>query len=275
MTSTSIFLLVIVTAFLLWTIIEGIMIFRKIRSLHLITFVLLTIGVVFDVFLVTHGKELTAKDWAAMIPTIGLVLITAIYAWSTEKMAQATKIQADASVKLAEQTKEQHVITTRPWIIQKSQQQMAIGSTIITDYFSHFEIYNAGNTPAIELEIFLLNEEKNYIFAERVSYLRTGESPIKLLPSKFDKVQTLPDIEPPIVLIPKVLFLRDKTTYLVSQYQSVVSYKRQPEWYQTWLPFESTKASKDGEIYIKPGELEFKVVDVTTRINVFSESKPK
>ena len=207
--------------------------------------------------------------------TLALVLITCIYAMRTAAIANATKKQADASVKMAEEMREQRVTASRPVIIQKAQQKKAIQATIVTDYFSHFEIYNAGNGPAIEVEIFLLNEEKSYIFAERETYLRAGDAPVKLLPAEFGKVQTLPDIEPPVKVIPMHLALREKCTYLVTQYQSIFSYGRQPKWHQTWLPFEGEKASKEGEIYIKPGQLEFKEVDETGRINAFGRSKPK
>ena len=216
--------------------------------------------------------------WAASRPDLapvfnlvllaGLIAVTTIYAYSTMQIARASKEQA-------EEMKEQRVMASRPVIAQKAQQKKVIDGAIVTDYFSHFEIYNAGNGPAIEVEISLLNEEKKLIYSERESYLRAGET-VKLLATEFGKEQPLPNIEPPIRLHPINLAVREKCTYLVSEYQSIYSLGEKPMWYQTWLPFEVRRASKEGEIYVIPGELEFREVTETGRINAFgSGSKPK
>jgi hypothetical protein len=74
-----------------------------------ITIILLILGLIFVVFLVYRGSELESADWAQILLTIGLVLITAVYAWSASK-------QADASVKMAEETKEQRYAALKPII---------------------------------------------------------------------------------------------------------------------------------------------------------------
>ena len=46
--------------------------------------------------------------------------------------------------------------------------------------------------------------------------------------------------------------------YIVCQYKHA-SYQNENEtWAQTWLPFTLSKASKEGEVYVAPGELRFK-----------------
>jgi hypothetical protein len=233
-----------------------------------VALIILSLGALFIVYLAFNVREITPADWAQIMLTIGLVAVTGAYAFSASK-------QADSSAKMAEEMKEQRLMTSRPFIIQRAEQKKAVAEIITTDYFSHFEIYNTGNGPAIELEISLLNEEKGWIYSERQSYLRTGES-VKLLPVEFEKEQALPDIEPPVKLVPVHLIAREKQTYLVSEYQNIFSDRKKPTWYQTWLPFEGHKASKKGEIYIKPGELEFREVKEKDRIDAFvSKSKPK
>ena len=186
--------------------------------------------------------------------------------------------QANASVEMAREMREQRIMASRPVIIQKAQQKKAVQATIITDYFSHFEIYNGGNGPAIEPEIFLLNEGKNPIFLENeITYLRAGEASVKLVPAEFGKVQSLPNwIESPVKVIPIHLVIREKCTYLVSQYQSIVSYGRQPTWYQTWLPFKSHKVKEKDEIRLIPGKLEFREVSEKEHIVMpLVKEKPK
>jgi len=194
-----------------------------------------------------------------------LVLITAWYAKQTTIMAK--------------EVREQRITASRPYIIQKAQQKKAVQATIVTDYFSHFEIYNAGNGPAIEPEIFLLDEKKNPIYLEdEITYLRAGEAPVKLVPAEFGKVQSLPNwIEPPVKVIPIHLVIRGKRTYLVSQYQSIFPYGRQPTWYQTWLPFESHKINGKEEIRLIPGKLEFReeVTEKERIIMPLVKGKPK
>ena len=57
--------------------------------------ILLVMGLLFLTVLVLRGQELGAADWAQTLLMIGLVLVTAFYASSAEK-------QADASVKMAD-----------------------------------------------------------------------------------------------------------------------------------------------------------------------------
>jgi len=46
--------------------------------------------------------------------------------------------------------------------------------------------------------------------------------------------------------------------YILCQYKRVSSQDEGDVWAQTWFPFNLKRASKEGEVYIVPGELEFK-----------------
>lgn len=234
---------------------------RQRPSVSPLPYVLIILGYLFFICIIFSTGEIERAAWAQILLMIGLVTITAVYAWSTGKMAK--------------EMKEQRVTASRPFIIQRAEQKKAVEKTITKGYFSHFEIYNTGNGPAIELEISLLNEEKSWTYSARQSYLRTGES-VKLLPEEFGEEQSLLDIETTVKLFPIHLIAREKQAYLVSEYQNIFSDRQNPTWYQTWLPFKVSKAGKKGEIYVIPGELEFHEVPEKDRIDAFSsKSKPK
>ena len=62
---------------------------------------------------------------------------------------------------------------------------------------------------------------------------------------------------------------------LLCQYKQVSSQGENEVWAQTWLPFNVSKASKEGEVYVAPGELEFKFgIPKKDKVDIFS-SKPK
>ena len=159
-----------------------------------------------------------------------LVLVTFIYAKRTSEIAKAAKKQA-------EEMTEQRVIASRPVIIQKAVPVEVIG----TGFSDEFEIYNAGNGPAIELEILLLDKDRKLLQSERKTFLRTGEPPITFHPHN---------------LVSHV----NSDCYLLCRYQSIQSRGTKPSWYQTWLPFKPVKSQSRDYIYVQSGALEFEEV---------------
>jgi len=174
----------------------------------------------------------------------------------THAISRAAKQQANTSVEIAKGTREQRVMASRPVIVQKAEPEKQIDG-ISLGYFSHFEVHNAGNGPAIEVEISLLNNEKTSLHSHRESFLRAGDS-IKFRPFNLASLE------------------ESKTYYLACEYQSVLSLGLKT-WYQTLLPFKPVKSGKQGEIYVNPDKLEFKDdVPEDERIDVFGwRSKPK
>ena len=59
---------------------------------------------------------MTITDWIQAISMVVLVVVTGIYAWRTHVISKATKAQADASVKMAEEMRAQRHDTVRPVI---------------------------------------------------------------------------------------------------------------------------------------------------------------
>jgi len=214
--------------------------------------ILLIIGLLFLLLLVFRGQELGVADWAQTLLMIGLVLVTAFYASSAEK-------QADASMKMAEEMKEQRVTASRPVVVQKAVHEKDIYEGSTKDYFSHFEAYNKGNGPAIEVEISLVDSDKRTsIDSHRKSFLGAGEPPIEFRPTSLAARR------------------ENSTCYLVCEYQSILSSGPRKMWYQTWLPFKPSKSSEKDKIYVVAGELEFKEATEKERIDAFSRrSKPQ
>jgi hypothetical protein len=170
-----------------------------------------------------------------IILTFALVSVTAVYVRRTGDIANGTKKQAEASMKMAEEMKEQRIMTSRPIIVQRARER-AYDS-------DDFEIFNIGNGPAIELEIMVLDNNKMQKYFQRHTFfIQDPEKPIEF---------------PPLSLETYNSFL-DTICYLVSQYRSVDT---KQIWYQTWLPF-IPKISQSGDrIIITAQELEFREVN--------------
>lgn len=194
--------------------------------------VMALIGLLFILYLSFNLESINPADWAQIILMFGLVAVTGMYAWSTRQMA--------------EEMKEQKIIESRPVIIQKVETIEVIPSERSTDYF---EIYNAGNGPAIEVEISLVLQRKPPYQphnSQREGFLRAGDTPIKF------HTTFPPDVA-------------NSTFYIVSEYQGISSYSTQPKWYQTWLP---CKLNISGRVI--SGKLEFDEVSEKNRICIFN-----
>ncbi|MFC1950982.1 tyrosine-type recombinase/integrase [Chloroflexota bacterium] len=103
------------------------------------------------------------------------------------------------------------------------------------DYFSHFEILNASDTVAIELEVALLEDSHRVL---------QGHRNIALLPGK--RTEFKPQ-----------MYLYEGKYYIVCQYKGVEP-KASEAWHQTWLPITYIRAESEGEAYAVAGELQFK-----------------
>ena len=196
-------------------------------------------------------SEIQPNEWVEISLLAGLV-------GATSALAVYAAGQAYTSVKMAEEMKEQRVTASRPVVVQKAVHEKDIYEGSTKDYFSHFEAYNKGNGPAIEVEISLLDNDKNLIESHRKSFLGAGEPPIEFRPTSLAARR------------------ENSTCYLVCEYQSILSSGPRKMWYQTWLPFKPSKSSEKDKIYVVAGELEFKEVNEKERIDAFSSrSKPK
>lgn len=182
-----------------------------------------------------------------------LVIVTAVYAIETAKISKSSEKSGNAMEQQARASVEMAEMGSRPMIIQKPVYKEAVDAVVPvlrSDYFSHFEIYNAGNGPAIELEVSLMDKERNPLHSQRVTFLRAGEQ---------------------IAFQPWFAHREESKYYLVCEYRRLFSHRPTQTWDQTWLPFELSKSSKEGEVYVKPGELEFRnEVSEKDRIDAFS-----
>jgi len=218
----------------------------------------LALGLLFIVYLAYNRREIQPADWAQIMLVLSLVAVTGLYALSAAR-------QADASVKMAKEMREQRIMASRPVIIQKtvyeesgftdSEMQFLDIEESTASYFSHFEIYNAGSGPAVEVEISLTDKKGSPSHSIRQTFLRAGEPPIQFSPYNIANLD------------------ESIAYYIVCEYQSIFS---RETWYQTWLPFELAKSSKEAKVFIVAGKLEFREVTEKHRVDAFSSrSKPK
>jgi hypothetical protein len=117
----------------------------------------------------------------------------------------------------------------------------------LTSHFSHFELFNAGNSPAIDLEFLLLKADKTVLQGETIGFLRNNEQALTFVPVKMEL---------------------NKSYYLVCEYESIRS-RVKKIWYQTWLPFTPVEAMTKSTINVNVSELDFRDVSATERLNVF------
>lgn len=200
------------------------------------------------VYLLYNLHNIQPNQWVEISLLAGLVGATGLLALVTLQQAHTT----------AKEMKEQRIIASRPLIILKSVHEKDIYEGSTKDYFSHFEISNVGNSPAIEVESSLTVNKRDYSDSIRQTYLRKDDPPIKFRPYGIANLE------------------ENRTYYLICDYQNIFSYGAQKPLYQTCLPFKISKSSDEGKIYMIAGELEVKEVSEEERIDAFgSRSKPK
>jgi hypothetical protein len=149
--------------------------------------------------------------------TAALVYVTGFYAYSISQSVEIAKQSAEVSKKIAEETKEARLATSAPILLQT-----AAFALPYERYFSHFEVWNAGNGTAIELVISILSEGKHPIEGTNVPFLKPGEETI-YKPRDLTK-------------------LEDVKCYLVATYMDISHLTGGKVFNQTWLPFIIQKA---------------------------------
>jgi hypothetical protein len=204
-------------------------------------------------------NQIDTAQGISLIVTSILVLVTACYVRRTGEIAEATKKQTEASRQMAEEMRAQRIVASRPIIVIKAVQKMDILEGSTKDYFSYFAISSVGNTPAIEVEISLTDkDEKSLTESVRQTYLRSDDPPIKFRPYNIAGLE------------------EDKDYHIVCEFQDVFSNYPRKTFCKTHLPFKISKSSKEGEIIVIAGELEFLDIPEKDRIDAFgSRSKPQ
>lgn len=94
-----------------------------------------TVATLFLIYLIFYIYKLEPKDFAQIFLTFGLVLVTTLYANSTAK-------QANASVQMAEEMREQRIMAARPYLIPKPVYEKDIYEGSTSRYLDHFAIIN-------------------------------------------------------------------------------------------------------------------------------------
>ena len=102
---------------------------------------------------------MTPTDWIQAISMVVLVVVTGIYVWRTHVISKATKQQAEASVKMAEEMREQRYDSVRPVIDIQDQElgAMELGRIGYGGLLSKLPcvLHNIGLGPAIDVYSFI------------------------------------------------------------------------------------------------------------------------
>jgi hypothetical protein len=142
-------------------------------------------------------------------------------------------------------------VDNRPIVTVKAVYKLAeTVSTVLptATYFSHFVVSNEGKTPAIELEVGLLDCYRHLLQGRRETVLMVGE-----------RVEWTPALDKP-----------DGQYSVVCQYRTATANKQSERWNQTWLPFELIQAGTPGEVHVVPGHLTFQAnIEQNEKIIVF------
>jgi len=117
----------------------------------------------------------------------GLIAVTTWYAYATIKIARATKQQADASVKMAEETREQRYDTVRPVIdFQKEESPKALFAEAVaaesedTSRGLSCILHNIGLGPATDVYSFIWDLERKRRCFEFGTLARDGKTPLAI-----------------------------------------------------------------------------------------------
>ena len=123
---------------------------------------------------------MTITDWIQAISMLVLVAITSIYAWRTHVISKATREQADTSMEIAKEMREQRLSEARPYLLLRLTDRVVQWGDR-PDLREHrpltfpITILNGGKGPAIDLYTALWNKgERRYVY-ERKGYLIPGE----------------------------------------------------------------------------------------------------
>jgi hypothetical protein len=152
-------------------------------------------------------------------------------------MASRPLLVIRAVVYEAATTYESHVVSAPKGTQHADGQQL-------TSHFSHFELFNAGNSPAIDLEISLTDEKRSILQSETLGFLRNNEQALTFVPVNLEV---------------------SKAYYLVCEYESTRS-RLNKIWYQTWLQFGTVEGPSKDTINLNVGEMDFREVQMKDRI---------
>jgi site-specific recombinase XerD len=176
---------------------------------------------------------------------------TQVYLAVTDKRLReaVNLLEGDKSPKSVELPGEP--VDNRPIVTVKAVYKSAeIVSTLFPapTYFSHFVVSNEGKTPAIELEVGLLDSHRNSLEGRRETVLMVGE-----------RIEWTPTLDRP-----------DGQYYVVCQYRTATANKQSEHWNQTWLPFELIQAGTPGDVFVAPEHLTFQTnIEQNEKIIVF------
>lgn len=167
------------------------------------------------------------------------------------RQTTSTPVDSEQIVKTVQPNSEQQPVAVLKALCKPLLEDPA--EILSSEYHSHFIVYNEGGSPAIEVELALLDNRQEWLDTQRETILRANES-LEFRP---------------------ILHRSAGRYYILCQHKQVSSQDEDAVWSQAWLPFNLIKASKKGEVYVSPEELEFKFgIPMEDKSEIFI-NKPK
>lgn len=124
------------------------------------------------------GDGMTITDWIQAISMLILVVVTCIYAWRTFAISKATKQQADASMEMANTSKEQLLSEAKPYLILRLAHEVVQwnGIDLGNNPLQEFQVTmrNVGKGPAVNILAGLWHRTEPHEISGK-GYLKSGE----------------------------------------------------------------------------------------------------
>lgn len=196
-----------------------------------LTYILLILAYIFFIYIVFSASEIKQADWAQILLMIGLVAITATYAWSTEKMAK--------------EIREQRLSEARPYLLLRLK-----GEAVQWDKNEKGEppdrefpvtIRNAGKGPAINLWAALWGSKTTYA-GDSKGYLAPNEEwettisrvSVRFVESGIKKEGWLPELRKSIK----------------QEYPGVIAVKCSDIYHRAWVSYLCLERHVDVEYFV-------------------------
>ena len=154
--------------------------------------VFLTSSIVFIILAVSFFAALNYQKPEVLallnlVVLVGLTGVTAVYAYFTERMAKSAKAQADASVKMVDEMREQRMDEAKPIVLLR----LEIKDEEFVTVPGKFDllVLNAGKGPAVNLHAALWHAKKTCYIDTTKGYLSPGEEWRAKITSSLDVIE--------------------------------------------------------------------------------------
>lgn len=147
------------------------------------------LGILFITYLAYNLGKIQPSDWAQIMLMLGLVAVTGVYALSAAR-------QADASVEMAREMREQRLAMYKPYIMVKIEGSSRGNYFALTMIVS---LKNEGHGSAMNAEVFVNHPVFRFNRVRLPYQIAVGESPTREL--RLENDENIPGIQQPAIVV--------------------------------------------------------------------------